>query len=122
MLPSQEEISSLSLDDFCQRIQEVKQVRSLSAIENAYINKGRRTIKNRLAAREVRHRQRCLIADLRENIEILEKGLDLSRHISFALLTTNQENERKIEALEKECLSLRISHTSYIDDQTTLSF
>lgn len=122
MLPSQEEIGSLSLEDYCQRIQEVKQVRSLSAIENAYIKNGQRTIGNRLAARKQRHRQKCLIADLRENIEFLEKGLDLSRHISFALLATNQENKRKIEALEKECYSLRITHTSYMDDDTTLSF
>lgn len=125
MLPSQEEICSLSLEDFCQRVEEVKQVRFLSATENEFITKAKRRIINRFHAQESRDRQKCLIVDLRKNVEILEKGLDLSSHICSALLTTNQVNERRVKALEKKCHSLRLKcrevGVNIDDDDSTLS-
>lgn len=125
MLPSQEEICSLSLEDFCQRVKEAKQVRFLSATENEFIIKAKRKIINRLAAQESRNRQKRLIVDLRKNIEILEKGLDFSSHVCSSLLTTNQVNEQRVKALEKKCHSLRLKcrevGVNIDDDDSTLS-
>ena len=109
-LPTQHEIGSLNLCDFDSRVKEAELVRGLSIEEVKYVKRARRLIINRFAARESRDKQKQLIASLQQRVVAAEKGFDISRHVTFALLKTNKELEVKITTLENDYRSLQTAN------------
>lgn len=106
-LPTHDEIGSMNICDFDSRVKEVEYIHRLSDEEVKYVKHAKRIIRNRFAARESRDKQKQLIISLQQRVAAAEKGFDISRHVTFALLKTNKELDVRITRLEKDYRSLQ---------------